>query len=271
MSYKHYLMRRFIPVALANFRLLLKALFKFTEEQNSRAEVVKKGFPNGLPVVDLIDLLPNLEEKIIPYTFLDDTSMITDIALLKGLVKRFNSCDYLEIGSWRGESLMNIVEHTNSCISLSLSNDEMRRYGFSDGQIKLNGYFSKGHSGIKHIGHDSQTFDFSSLNKKFDLIFVDGDHHYNSLVNDTRNVFQLLKNEDSIIIWHDYGNSYETVRWEVLHAILDGMSNSKWKNLYRVSNTFCAIYTTQKVDSIRMEFPSVPNKLFTINITANRI
>ena len=83
-------------------------------------------------------------------------------------------------------------------------------------------FFSKDIPNITHLQADSQTFNFSSLQKKFDVIFLDGDHHTESIVKDTQNAFQLLKDDNSIIVWHDYGLGTETTRFNVLAGILDG-------------------------------------------------
>jgi len=271
MKYKHYLMLRFLPVVLFGFRVFLKYLFRYTEEQNSRMRIIKKGYEKGVPTVDLLNLLPDLNETIHNYTYLDDTSQVTDIVLLKGLAKQFPACDYLEIGSWRGESIINIVDYTNSCVSLSLSDEEMRQMGFKEKQIELNRVFIKNHPKITHIEHNSQTFDFDSLKKKFDMIFVDGDHHFDAVIKDTQNAFNLLKDENSVIVWHDYGNSYESIRWEIFDAIISGIPPEKRKNLYRVSNTLCAIYTERPLLSMITEFPETPNKVFTVNLSAKKL
>jgi predicted O-methyltransferase YrrM len=264
-------MLRFLPVALSNFSLLLKNLLRFTEEQNSRMSAQKKNFSRGLPVINLLDLFPSFNETISSYTYLDDTSPVTDIALLKAFAKQLQPCDYLEIGSWRGESIINVAEYAQSCTSLSLSDAEMREKNFSEGQIRMNRYFSKANSRINHIGPDSQTFDFSSLNKKFNLIFIDGDHHYDAVVRDTRNAFTLLKNEHSVIVWHDYRGTYESVRWEVFDAILEGTPPEYREFLYSVSNTWCAVFIRKKFNTEFTQFPKTPDKIFTINLKAEKI
>jgi predicted O-methyltransferase YrrM len=271
MNYKNYLIRRFLPVVLSDFRMFLKYLFRFTEEQNSFLRLQKNGYENGLPSIDITEILPNLNETINHYTYLDGTSRVIDIVLLKGLAKQFTNCDYLEIGSWRGESIINVAENTNTCFSLSLSDKEMKEIGFKDKQIELNRYFIKDHPKITHIEANSQTFDFSLLKQKFDLIFVDGDHHFESVVKDTQNVFKLLKNENSIIVWHDYANSYESTRWEVLDAIIAGTPAENRKYLYKVSNTLCAIYTKRNYSSSKAIFPETPKKVFTVNISAHNL
>lgn len=270
-NYKNYLILRFIPVVLLNFKAFLKYLFRFTEEQNSKGNLEKKGYENGLPVIDILDILHSLDETVHTYTYLDDTSHVTDILLLKVLAKNFRSCDYLEIGSWRGESIINVADYADSCLSLSLSDEEMRKLGFRKKQIDLNRFFIKNHPKITHIEENSQTFDFSLLNKKFDLIFVDGDHHFTAVVKDTQNAFRLLKDNNSIIVWHDYGNSFESIRWEVLDAIIEATPPDKRKNLYRVSNTLCAIYIEKSFSATVAEFPETPNKVFKVNLTSERL
>jgi len=94
------------------------------------------------------------------------------------LAKDIPDCTYLEIGSWRGESLVNIAEVADECISVTLSKQEMKKNGFSQSVIDNLGFFITDRHNVKTVDGNSHTFDFKSLNKKFDLIFVDGDHSY---------------------------------------------------------------------------------------------
>ncbi|NQY66747.1 MAG: class I SAM-dependent methyltransferase, partial [Flavobacteriales bacterium] len=115
------------------------------------------------------------------------------------------------------------------------------------------------------------TLDFSSLNQKFDLIFVDGSHHYEDVKKDTMNVFNLLKDENSIIIWHDYLNTSSSVRWEVFRGILDGTPQDKRGKLSHISNTLFAMYSNKDYVSHEMELHPDPNKIFELKISASPI
>lgn len=251
--------------------LLLKHNMHFLIDAEKKNEVEEAGFKNGLPTIDIIDLIGTFEVTLKNFTFLDGTSRLSDLALLKLLAKQYENCDYLEIGSWRGESIVNVAENAAACYSLSLSQKEMSEMNFDEGFIKMDGLFLKDMPNIKTFRHNSKTFDFNQLNKKFDLIFIDGDHAYDAVLSDTKNVFKLLKNEKSIIVWHDCGNTYEDMRWEVIAAIIKGTPAEKRKYLYRVSNSLCGIYIAKEMKKQFPKFPSSPSKLFEVTIKTKAI
>lgn len=253
------------------FSVLKDGVMAQTEKNFKK--VVKSNYNlEQLPTIDFLDLFPGINDNVNNYSFLSGTSLVTDMLLLKNLARAFEGCVYLEIGSWRGESISNVSEVAKECISITLSAEEMRALGISEDFIKCHGIFSKGIKNITTFEHNSQTFDFSKLNKKFDLIFIDGDHSYKGVLNDTKKVFSLRKNEKSIIVWHDYGTNTEEVRHSVLKAILDGIPKEKHHNLYHVSNTLCAIYIEGKSFNTKFtKFPSMPDKKFSLLIKGDRI
>jgi hypothetical protein len=272
MSRKQKAVSYFIPAMLGNWGKFMKNLMAFSESRYADSVVAKNGFSDGLSTIDLLDLVPDFNETVSSFTFLDGTSRVTDIALLKSLAKKFNNeCEYLEIGSWRGESLLNVAPLCKNAVSLSLSKEEMKEFGFDERFIKMDGYFIKQLPNLKVIGHNSLTFDFSSLGKKFDLIFVDGDHSFEGVMSDTQNAFKLLKNENSIIVWHDFGESYEHMRNEVIGGVLEGAPAEAKKHIYRVSNTLCGIYIKGSFNTSRPGSMTEPNKTFDVSIKAQRI
>ena len=56
---------------------------------------------------------------------------------------------------------------------------------------------------IKIIFQNSLDFNEKKLEKKMDLIFIDGGHTYSVVKNDTEKSFNMLSNK-GIILWHDY-------------------------------------------------------------------
>lgn len=245
-------------------------LNKVLDDDNvNRNEVVKKyNLEKGLKTVDITELLPNFDITIEPYAALDGGSTPIDLALLKGLAASKQNCDYFEIGTWRGESVSNVASVAKNCVTLNLPDETLLQMGFDKKYVDLHRFYSKNLKNVIHLQGDSLTYDYKSLNQKFDLIFIDGDHHYESVKSDTENAFSLLKDENSIIVWHDYGNNPSDIRWDVLRGILDGTPSDKIKNLYRVSNTLCAIYYKGVKNAEYVPDNAAPQKHFSVVVKA---
>ena len=222
-----------------------------------------------LQIVDLDDIIPNFSKNLKTFTFLGGGSLPTDIILLKGLCSAIPNCNYFEIGTWRGESVINVAEVAKECYTLNLSEKEISNLGLPKKYADLHGFFSKGIGNITHLLGDSLTYDFKSLNKKFDVIFIDGNHKYDYVKNDTEKVFKHLLKENSIVVWHDYAYNPELIRSETLAGILDGIPKQYKNNLYHVSNTMCAIYINKPIETISPNFPLKPEKVFKIEIKSN--
>ena len=243
------------------------------EDNDLWKKYVIKGYKlgKGLPVIDFENIIKSKSEQINTFACLDGGSLVTDHILLKSLASQINNCSYFEIGTWRGESVKNVSEVAKECYTLNLPDDDIKKFGENNNYIESIGYFSKNIGNITHLKGNSLFYDFEKLNKKFDLIFIDGEHHYDFVKSDTKKVFAHLIHENSIIVWHDYGFSPEKVRFEVLAAILDGTPKEKHENLYFVSNTLCAIYSPKKLDGFYPEYPILPKKKFKINVQIENI
>ena len=226
----------------------------------------KYGMMQGLPLVDLESLFADFEAHIPLFSFLDGSSQPTDIALLMKLAANFDRCTYFEIGTWRGESVVNVAEVAHECFTLNLSDEEMRSMGLPEDYISLTGFFSKQKKNITHLRGNSLHFDFAALNKKFDLIFIDGDHQYESVKNDTEKVFRHLVHKNSVVVWHDYAKNPETVRYEVFAGILDGLEPAQHKNLYHVGNTLSAIYCSKELPAHPLKNPGRPEHAFSLTM-----
>ena len=241
------------------------------QEVNKKDIVARYQLPKGLPTLDLLELCPNLQETVTPYTYLDGGSTLADLLLLKGLARQYAKCAYFEIGTWRGESVANVASVATSCVTLNLPDETMRTIGLSEDYVRLHRYFSKNLPNVIHLQHDSTTFDFLPYKGKFDLVFVDGDHHYDAVKADTNNAYSLLRDENSVIVWHDYGNTPADVRWDVLRGILDGTPIEERKHLYRVSNTLCAIYCKRPLKGYYPAEIPEPDKVFEATITVKKL
>jgi predicted O-methyltransferase YrrM len=235
-----------------------------------KKQILKK-YPQylSLPVISIGNFF--MRQTVYPYAFLEGGSLPTDLALLRSLAAGIKDCNYLEIGSWRGESLANVAPFAKKCTSLNLSDEEMKSMGLPDHYINQHYFFSKKFSNIETIRGNSLTYDFSRLEKSFDLVFVDGDHHYSSVKKDTESVFSVLKNENSIIVWHDYAKNPLTPRHEVLAGILEGTPAHLRKHLYHVSNTLCAIYIRKDLQAQDLKDKTQPELVFKAELNAEKL
>lgn len=131
-------------------------------------------------------------------------------------------------------------------------------------------FFLKIKKNITHLKGNSFDFDFVGLNKKFDLIFIDGDHHYEAVKNDTKKIFESLVHDKSVVVWHDYARSPEVVRFEVFAGILDGMLPQRHRYLYHVGNTLSAIYyPSEALAKHPLINPTKPNHYFELDLKLN--
>lgn len=251
--------------------VLLNRVF---EDSDSWKEHVVNSYnlPNGLPVIGIEQLLgKNYNEKLNLFSFLDGGSFVTDIALLKSLAGSIKDCRYFEIGTWRGESVYNVAEAAKECYTLNLSDEELRERGIPEKYIELQAFFSGENPDIVHLKGNSTKFDFRSPGKKFDLIFIDGSHHYHDVRHDTREVFKHLVHKDTIVVWHDYGLTPELPRFEVMAGILDGLDPDFHKRLYHVGHTISAIYINREIPSETLEAPVRPEGYFNVHINYQSI
>jgi len=243
-----------------------------TDEDSWQSYVEKmRQTPGGLPVVDLDQLISPGPVELGPMTLLDGGSLPSDMMLLAGLAERIENCAYFEIGTWRGESVATVSPRASSCHTLCLSDKEMRQLGMHPRTIESHGLFSKELDNVIQLRGDSRTFDFEQLDRKFDLIFIDGDHHYDFLRSDTENIFRHLVHDKSIVVWHDYGFQADKIRYEVMAAILDGVGSERAPLVYHAANTKCAIYTGKSLSAESVEFPIVAEAYFNLQISRRTI
>ena len=239
-----------------------------TDEDTWRNYVEKRHLlSGGLPVVEMDQLIGSGPIALGPMTFLDGGSLPSDMMLLAGLAERINNCTYFEIGTWRGESVATVSPRALSCHTLCLSDKEMRKLGMHARTIESHGLFSMEMENVIQLRGDSRAFDYRQLNKKFDLLFIDGDHHYEFVKSDTKNIFKHLVHKESIVVWHDYGFHPDQVRFEVMAAILDGVGPERAGMVYHVAHTKCAIYTGNLIPFKQAEFPVVPEVYYSTQIS----
>jgi len=227
------------------------------------------GFEKGLPVIAFDDIVT--ESSLPNYLFLDGGSLITDLLLLRSLAKATANCQYFEIGTWRGESCVNVVDFTDKCFTFNLPAEAIKELGHDQIYLDQLELLSKSNPKITSVKGNSLHADFSQFDIQPNLVFIDGDHHSKAVASDSKKIFEWVDPEATTIVWHDYGNSPEKVRWSVLKGILDGLPKEEHQYLYQVANTKCAIYTRKKFTTTELNWPSTPRINFAPQINLNKL
>lgn len=178
-------------------------------------------------------------------TFMLGGSGVLDYMFLKSLALKFNLKKYLEIGTYIGESINIMTDICEELISVTAeprSEYSMMSYlkgcNLPDYSERLT-YNEK----ITHVYGDSKKVNYEKY-KDVDLFFIDGDHTYDGVYVDTRNIFENRK-EDSIVVWHDFKvgrNEYNPV---ATRAVYDALGDD-FQNVYVTDNNICAVYIPKK-------------------------
>ncbi len=121
------------------------------------------------------------------------------------ILKSYKRFEYLEIGSFEGNSSMfvakNFPDSKIYCVDNWVGTEEYENLEFSN--IEKN--FDKNMSEFKNYVKFKKTSDdfFNTNNKKFDIIYIDGYHKGSQVYKDFKNSWKVL-NENGVIILDDY-------------------------------------------------------------------
>lgn len=156
-----------------------------------------------------------------------DMAYVCAIPKLRGAKKIF------EIGTYRGQTTCGFTDVCDQAIvyTLNLPPEQDDRYGEFIGSFIQH---SPNKDRIHQIFSDSQSFDPKPYQKSMDFIFIDGDHSYEFVKNDSEKAFELMA-PNGAIAWHDFaGKSEGVVRY--LKEL------AREKPLMRIRNTCLILY-----------------------------
>jgi len=87
---------------------------------------------------------------------------------------------------------------------------------------------------VKQLLQDCLTLDENRYARKFDFIFIDGNHELRYVTSDTEKSLKMVKPGSGYIVWHDYGNP----QFPELTQYLDGLSATL--DIHHVGDTMLA-------------------------------
>lgn len=217
---------------------------------NSDIVVFKMGLETVLPseIEDMLDKRTinlgawlhqqgklNLKEL----TFIAGGSGVLDYMFLKQIALISGSKEYMEVGTYIGESINILTDCCNKLYSVTLPEESLENYFVQSKNADYQGRLSHNEK-IIHYYTDSKVFDFSKHADSVDLYFIDGDHSYQGVYSDTKNIFSNRK-EQSIVVWHDFKLGQNEYRAEVIKAVYDALGKD-FDNVYVTNNNVCGIY-----------------------------
>tara|TARA_Y200000002_G_scaffold336708_1_gene305029 strand:+ start:2591 stop:3358 length:768 start_codon:yes stop_codon:yes gene_type:complete len=228
-----------------------KILLKIFNRQNKIIKflsIIKNIFFNFIQIGKIskryaINLLPKLissqiqveknREKIFKhknyferrYNFNHDDWFSHNIPIWEKYINNFLEIDYLEIGCFEGRSTVYIGEIAKV---KSITTIDTFKGGDEHSNINFDLVYNNFKKNIEKL--DKKNIDviddlsdnfFKTNTKSFNLIYVDGSHHYKDVKNDFLNSFNVLK-KDGIIIFDDFlWEYYENSKNNPMCAIIE--------------------------------------------------
>jgi|GEM_PF-795763 len=147
--------------------------------------------------VDAGPCIPRFDESEVKLTRCPvgtwSTPLIDVYVLIKAAIG-FEAKRILELGSYRGDTARLLAENTpetTRICTVDMHPDHGSSYRGTPVEPRID----------RKVGRITQ--ELFSPGEKYDLIFVDADHDYQSVMNDTAVAFSVLS-EQGVIFWHDY-------------------------------------------------------------------
>lgn len=161
---------------------------------------------------------------------------------MKAVAIKYQRRNYLEIGTYIGESIRVVSDVCEVCHSVTATPGSpystaewCKEAGIPDYTERLADIPNVVH----HYVEDSKKFDYTSVEDSIDMYFIDADHSYEGVYADTRNVFSS-KGKDAIVVWHDFKGGSGLCGSSL--AVHDAIGDDEWENVFCVDNNVCGIY-----------------------------
>ena len=154
-----------------------------------------------LPECDAPEVIPRFAEtevRIKQCPLGNWSTPLADVFVVLKAALGFESKRILELGSYRGDTARLLAENTGpDTVIFAVDADE--RHGASYQGLAIASKIRRKTGRISPALFDP--------GEKFDLIFVDADHDFDSAMNDSEVAFQLLA-KPGVILWHDYNHEF---------------------------------------------------------------
>jgi len=224
----------------------VKSLFKAPEEQKVVVE-------SKIPIKSMQEIFPKIEkgDVTVSGTEIFDRHFyalpLLELLTLSAVCRHLKPKRIFEIGTYTGSSALIMAQNTPSdtkIFTLDLKPSEVakvpNRSSGGSSQFVPGEAFAKHplKRKIKQLYGDSRTFDFGPYEGKVDLVFIDANHSYPFVKNDSTQALKMLTRK-GVILWDDY-------LFDPKHPECAGVSQTVQElalpNTYLPANTRFAIY-----------------------------
>lgn len=181
----------------------------FFEEQHARSRIRP---------LQIFELFPGIEKQKVELGAIDPDTLHpnkVDMIYVCAMARQIAAKRIFEFGTYLGRTTYHLAagDAQPEVFTLDLDPAWARSKELKLGpavravlERGLQGHFYKGSpvaGRVTQLHGDSRVFDFSPYANSMDFIFVDADHSYELIANDTRHAFSMLR-KGGVIVWHDY-------------------------------------------------------------------
>jgi predicted O-methyltransferase YrrM len=212
-----------------------------------------------LPVMTLEDLFPGIDSRLAAVNLAvvkqlgDDMTLPARELLTLAMICRYTQPRRIfEIGTYTGISTLVLALNSHESVTIhTLDMDPTARASHAPGPdigtiadiapYEVGSAYRRfpGRDRIHQLYGNSITFDYCPYHGAMDLIFVDADHSYPFVSQDTNSAFRMV-NSRGLIVWDDYVWREEFPECAGVAQCLHEIERSR--PLYRLDGTRLAIY-----------------------------
>ncbi len=208
--------------------------------------------PAELPVVGADDLVATSDTPIDVRAIDAMDGNVTDRELITicRIVRDRHPERLFEIGTFDGRTTLNMA--VNAAPTALVYTLDLPRSGIGSASAPIHAhevrYADKPESGERYrdtvaaeriiqLYGDSGNFEFTPYYGLIDLVFIDGSHTFEYVINDSLQALKMMKQTGGTILWHDYG------RWDGVTSALNELRNHHrdFASLARLEGTTLAV------------------------------
>lgn len=171
-----------------------------------------------IPTISASQLLPpSVDVHIMEPVAVEGNVTLLELMIITQLTRQSGALNCFEIGTFDGRTALNIAANCGAdgkVYTLDLPQAKLGDTGLAIAKDDIP-YIAKDTSGgrfqatpykhkIEQLYGDSASFDYSPYTGRMDLVFVDGAHSCEYVLNDSWRALELLRERKGIILWHDY-------------------------------------------------------------------